>query len=173
MRIADLKLFYCYAIPCGELGIKLKLLDKTKVETARNSFFEGKLLKNPEKIFPTAVKLLEVTARLMGRSVIDKFVIRRYFWQFHDEHVKDVALLVKNFPKEECMVWPGRMLTDNLVEIPFKKKIVKKELTPNIKPNDFVTVHYDYVCEKISEEEFKEFWKISQERRRLLNAKQE
>jgi hydrogenase maturation factor len=158
MKITDLELFYRYAIPCGELGAELGVLDREKVEGARKAFLGGKPLERPEQCFPVAVKLLELTAERLGKSVIGPDVIRRYFWVFHEEHVREKAMLIPGFPIEECLVWPGRMLSDDKALTPAGERKIKKVLVPNLKQGELVTVHHGYACEKISEEEFERLW---------------
>ena len=158
MEVTDLPLFYKYAIPCGELGAELGVLDGEKVEQARVAFMAGEPMEQLEKVFPVAVKLLELTAGRMGKSVIDADVIRKYFWEFHDEHVREKAMFIKGFPVKECMVWPGRMVSDDMVLTPVGERKIKKLLVPNLKQGELVTVHHGYACEKISEEQFERLW---------------
>lgn len=159
MEVTELSLFYRYAIPCGELGVELGVLDEEKVAEARKRFFSGDLLENPEEVFPVAMKLLKITADRISKKEIDGKVIRKYFWDFHDEHVREDALIIPGFPVKECMVWPGEMVETDFALTPIGKKRIKKDLVDKISVGDFVTVHHGYVCEKISEEEFKAFWR--------------
>jgi hypothetical protein len=158
MEVTDLNLFYSYALPCGELGVELGVLDGEKVGKARAAFLAGKPLKEPREPFPVAVKLLELTAERLGKDVIDADVIRHYFWFFHDEHVKEKALVIKGFPVDECRVWPGKMVSADVALTPVGKTKVKKLLVPNLKKGELVAVHHGYACERISEEDFNKFW---------------
>lgn len=159
MEITNLDLFYRYALPCGELGVELGVLDREKVDEVRNAFLQGHPLKEPEKVFPVAIKLLEITAKKLGKDCIDEQVLRAYFWNFHDEHVKEKALLIKGFPVKECMVWPAEMISDEEARTPIGNRKIKKLLLNNLNPGEHITIHHGYACEKISKEQFREMWK--------------
>ena len=158
MRITNLDLFYRYALPCGELGVELGVLDGEKVRKAREAFLGGNSIVDPRGVFPVAVRLLELTAKKIDKRAINSEVLRKYFWDFHDEHVREKALLIKGFPVEECMVWPGRMVSEENALTPLGERKIKKLLLPNLNQGEFITVHHGYACERISEDSFKELW---------------
>jgi hydrogenase maturation factor len=97
----------------------------------------------------------------MGKSKIDKAVIRKYFWNEHSKAINWRHKIYKDFDKKLCKVYPGKAISIDkkaIVLTPLGKTILKKDFVADIKVGDFVTVHYDYVVEKITNAEFRKLW---------------
>jgi hypothetical protein len=158
LEITDLKLFYSYALPCAELGVKIRSLSPEKIREFKKSFLNGELPPNPKQYFPLAVKMLEVTAKKQGKKEIDGQVLRQYFWRDHDQVVEERASFYDGFPVNLCKVFPGKMVSNDTALTPVGKRRIKNNLVPNLRQGDLVTVHHDYACERVSPQDFNELW---------------
>ena len=56
---------------------------------------------------------------------------------------------------EDCLVYPGRVLKlgdeNMLVRTPLGERMLRNDFAHDMRPRDWVSVHYDYVSEKINE----------------------
>lgn len=157
LPIKDRALFLKYAIPCGSILVKRGEVPKKTMDKLRDDFLAGRPIEQDlDKIFRVGVRMLSLTALEMGKSVIDREVIRRYFWF---EHPACLRLRAQEHPDIEpalCTVLPARVLEtgrDVLVDTPLGKRTVRPDFTPGIKPGDRATVHYSHIVEKISEKD--------------------
>ncbi len=154
MMVEDPELFLRYAIPCGNVLVRRGCLDKRVLNKLENGVvLERSFRGDVSRFFPVASKLCQYIASQLGKEKIDSEVIRRYFLI---EHKKAVLWRAKHFPDinvKECIVYPGRVINiikDKIeVNTPAGRKIVKNIFIPEVNKNDWVTVHYDFACERI------------------------
>jgi hydrogenase maturation factor len=91
----------------------------------------------------------------MGKNEIDAEVIRRYFLIEHENAIRWRKQVKPELKLEECVVYPGRVMkigNENvLVRTPLGERMFRKDFAESIKAKDWVSVHYDYISEKINE----------------------
>ena len=104
--------------------------------------------------------MLTITAKGMGKKEIDRDVIRRYFWFGHPACIRERVKEYSDIEPHMCTVLPGKVLEEGAVETPLGERKVRNDFVPDVRPGDWVTVHYSYIVERISErqaEQIKEF----------------
>ncbi len=157
MRITDRDLFLRYAVPCGDVLVKRGVLGQETLDSIREKVIKGERVEEDlEEIFPMAVRMCRLLAKRAGKGVIDPGVIRDYFWHEHAKAVEWRASIYPDLPKEECLTYPARVLKPGrnpLVETPLGKRGAKTDFVKDLKRDDWVMLHYDYIVEKIPWEE--------------------
>jgi len=156
LPIKDKPLFLRYAIPCGEVLVKRGELERQTLLSLNEATREKLEIDYPiEKIFPVASKMCTIIARQMGKREIDAEVIRRYFLIEHEKAIKWRQKVRPELKIEECLVYPARVLRIDdkniFVKTPLGEKFLRPDFAKGIKVNDWVSVHYDYVVEKIKQ----------------------
>ena len=153
LPIADKELFLKYAIPCGRVLVERGTLDSKVLERLhRNVTYERDIRERVEECFPVASKMTSIIARRMGKDSVDAEVIRKYFLLEHKKAVDWRARLFPDIRKEECIVYPARVLEAGnkiVVNTPVGERAVRDDFVKGLKRNDWVTVHYDFVGEMI------------------------
>lgn len=155
------ELFLKYAIPCGHILVSRGKISKERLGKLKARLLKGEGIKDVEKVFKTAAGMCYIIANNMGKKMIDRAVIRKYFWYEHSRAIEWRHSIYKDFDKKLCKVYPGKVIKAGkkaIVKTPIGKRKLKKDFMPDLMKNDLVTVHYDYIIEKISESEFKRFW---------------
>ncbi len=144
--------FLKYAFPCSFVLLSRKEINSKEHKLLYESTKEEKLylpIEKIEKIFWRALKFV---------GSIKNFNSVQNYWLFdHNKHLKTKK--IKNLDEKllkDCMVIPCKVLSisDNmaLAKSPFLDKIMKLKIDfVDVKPEDKVTKHYDYLCEKIPE----------------------
>lgn len=162
----DKKLFLKYALPSLEERAKRKEITKKELKKLLKDFLSGKDIsyKELERRFPILIAHLKKTAMRMGKRrrkiVIDKKVIRKYFLEEHSPILMG-NVMIKDM--ERCFVLPALVKKVNRkkasVETPFGKREVLLDFIEekNLK-GKYVSVHYSYACEILSEERAKRSW---------------
>ena len=158
-------LFLTYAIPCAGVLVKRGTVKQEEIDNLLDAVVNDKKIpEGAEKVFGFALKMCENTAKKLGKPKIDNEVIREYFWVVHDRIAKMRYKEMHDFKLDECIVYPGEVLTNGnkkaLVRTPIKMRYYKNDFVPDLKREDNVTVHYDYVVEKISEQDAKKLWEL-------------
>lgn len=156
MLIKDKELFLKYAIPCGRVLVNRGTLEK---KTLQNLYTKVLNKKEPKtdlsECFPVATKMCEILAKEMGKPFIDKEVIEKYFLFEHKKAVERRVKLFQDIP-EECVVHPGKVLQVNkdqiLVNTPLGERIIRNDFLPEIRRNDWISIHYDYAIQKLPTE---------------------
>jgi len=145
--------FLKYAFPCSFNLLLRKEITKEKQELLYKSVKEEKLhlpKKEIERVFWRPMKFI--------KSISDLKRVQRY-WRFdHNKHIKQEEF--QNFEEKFeklCMVIPCEVLDSMenraIVRSEFFDGTMKlKKDFVDVKPRDKVTKHYDYICEKISED---------------------
>jgi len=155
LPIKDRELFLRYAIPCGEFLVRRGELRNEVLNRLNDSVKNGQETDIPiEETFKVASRMCTILARQMGKSEIDAEVIRRYFMVEHEKAVMWRKQVRPELKLEECLVYPGRVLKIGndgiLVRTPLGERMFRDDFAHGIKANDVVSVHYDYIAEKIN-----------------------
>jgi hydrogenase maturation factor len=162
LRIANKRLFFLYAHPCGDVLVKRGSMSKETLERIRERLKSGKKIDTDPKLFKVAYALLSMLANERGKRAIDDEILHEYYWRKHDEHVMSEAKIKDDVIPEMCRVFPARVIEvkgrNARVETPVGGRSINIEFVPNVHADDFVTVHYSYACEKIGEGKFKKLW---------------
>ena len=145
--------FLKYAFPCSFILLLRKEITKKDQKLIYRSAKEEKLYlpkKEIERIFWRAMKFVKSTSDLED--------VQRYWWFDHNKNLKqkEFKSFEENFEKL-CMVIPCEVLdlTKNgaIVKSEFFEGNIELKIDfIEVKVGDKVTRHYDYICEKISEE---------------------
>lgn len=162
-KISNKELFLKYAFPCGQVLINRGNISQEFHDEIKEAIVKNKQLKE-DYIQPFKVALFFLTeiAKKQGKNVIDKEVIHGYYFERHDDVVKWRAEVKPDVIVDLCRVKPGKILNidkEATVETPIGTLEIKMDFIPNAKVGDFITVHYDYGCEIITEELSKKLWK--------------
>ena len=94
-----------------------------------------------------------ILAKQMGKKEIDSEVIRRYFLVEHEKAIKWRKQVRPDLKLKDCLVHPGRVLRNSpdgiIVKTGIGDKLLRADFAEGLKKKDWVSVHYDYVSEKI------------------------
>jgi len=162
-KVTNKRLFLKYAFPCGKVLVSRGNITKEFLDEIKESIVKNKPLKEDYiKPFKVALFFSSDIAKKQGKKIIDEEVIHKYYLEGHDEVVEWRADLKPDIVVSSCRIKPGKILNTNkdaTVKTPIGTMEVKLDFIPNAKIGDFITVHYDYGCEIISEELAKKLWK--------------
>lgn len=156
LPIKDRELFLRYAIPCGEVLVKRGEVREELLKRLNDSVKNKEEFKYPiEDVFKVASRMCTIIAKQMGRNEIDADVIRRYFLIEHENAIRWRMQVRPELKVEDCLVYPGRVLKlgdeNIMVRTPLGERLFRNDFAHDIRPRDWVSVHYDYVSEKINE----------------------
>jgi len=168
-KLKSKKYFLKYAMPCLAERIRKGEITQKKFEKLCDDLVKDKEIPDEDlyKLFPVAMNFIPDSAKKKNKfdgrvAIIDKDVVRQYFWYDHDDIVKKRM----NPGREKyCFVLPAIIKEVNgkigIVQTPLDKREVSLSFigAENMK-NKKVTVHYYHACEKISDKEFEGLWKI-------------
>jgi hydrogenase maturation factor len=165
LEISNRILFFKYALPCAETLIKRKNLTREKFRKMIKQMAEGREPeKNKENIFKVAMAHLTFLALERKKDKIDDETIREYFLFNHDEAVEERFEEMGDFDSESCRTYPGivRKIESNRasVETLLGIKPYKKDFVDDLKMQDIVVVHRDFIVEKISKKLASELWEL-------------
>jgi hypothetical protein len=155
MRIDDRLLFLRYALPCAGTLVKRGAISQAQVDKMIDLVSKDRLPpEGVESVFKVANAMCTVIAKRMGKESIDDEVIRQYFIMEHSKVVDDRFSLMKDFNPVDCKTYTGKVIGlengEAIVSTVLGKRSYKTIFAKNVKENDDVVVHYDYVIEKIS-----------------------
>ena len=165
-KLLNKKMFLKYAMPCLMEQLRQGKISLDEFLQLMKNFEKGLDLSEQQilELFNKAVSriiALGIDKRKFrkGEVLIDSELIRDYFWF---EHITVVLTKKNRLLKDYCLVLPGKIIQFNekekiaLVKTPFGERKVKTVyLKERLDKNDFLVIHYNYACEKISEKEFK------------------
>ncbi len=156
LPIKNKELFLRYAVPCGEVLVRRGEVKAALLKQLNDSVRHGQPVDYPiEDVFRVASRMCTIIAKQMGRSEIDDEVIRRYFMVEHENAIRWRMQVRPELKLEECLVYPGRVLkiADEglMVKTPLGERMFRADFAEGLKARDWVSVHYDYVAEKIRE----------------------
>lgn len=147
-------IFMKYALPCAGILVKRGNVSQETVDR----LFEivkkkGKIPKDAEKISAVAFSACSIIAIDSGKKVIDRDIIHEYFLFKHDEMIDKRYEIMGDFDTDMCRTRAGIVLsvTRNkaLVKNSFGNKEYYTDFIPDLKENDTVVTHWDFVIEKI------------------------
>jgi hydrogenase maturation factor len=158
MMIEDVNLFLRYAVPCGKVLVKRRTLSKERLEYLERCVIEGnEPVGNLEEDFKIGFRMLMLTALRMGKNTIDREVIRKYFWKDHKKCLEWRSQMMKDIEPDKCMVGAGKVVAvegDNvIIEAKDDRRKVNRRFEPEVKEDDWVVTHYDYIVEKVTPEQ--------------------
>jgi len=149
------KLFFLYAHPCGDVLVAKGKMKASKLAEVRRTLQRGGIPKEPPSIFEKGVERLAITAARIRKPVFDAKTMRQYFWFDHDDTVEDGL---------NCRILPAKVLkvvgANALVSTPLGLRNVNISMLGKARKGDLMTVHYDYACERISQKDFEQLWKV-------------
>ncbi|NIO22549.1 MAG: hypothetical protein GTN38_00795 [Candidatus Aenigmarchaeota archaeon] len=156
LPIRNKELFLRYAIPCGEVLVNRGELREELLKKLNDSVKNRQEIDFPvEGIFKVATRMCSILAKRMGKKEIDDEVIRRYFLLEHEKAIIWRKQIRPDLDVRECLVYPGRVLRIDpdkvLVRTKLGEKFFRNDFVGNLKNGDRVSVHYDYVSERIKQ----------------------
>lgn len=161
MEISDLKLFLRYSLPCADTLVKRGWVERDIVELElENAAITGSIPNiDVRDIFTVAFARCSLVAKQMGKDSIDKDVIRKYFWEKHDEAIAEQHKQMGDFDKVECRITHGtvKSVSPLIVEVDGNEKTCQNQYRLDISEGDHVVIHYSRLVEKISDSQFNEF----------------
>lgn len=154
LPVKDKELFLRYAIPCGEVLVNRGELKEELLSQLNNSVKNKEEIQTPiENVFKIAARMCTILAKEMGKKEIDPEVIRRYFLIEHEKAIKWRKRVRPDLKVKDCMVYPGRILRIDpdriLVKTKQGEKFFRKDFAEDLRKKDWVSVHYDYIAERI------------------------
>ncbi len=147
-------LFMKYALPCaGTLvrrgKVSREYIDRL-IDIVKNN---GKIPKDAEKIFVVAFSACSLIAMDSGKSSIDSDIIREYFLLRHDDVIDRRYEEMGDFDPEACRTRSGIVgsVGDDfaVVNTPLGKGKYRTDFVSDIRRNDVVVTHWNFVVEKI------------------------
>lgn len=156
MRIQNRHLFLKYALPCAGTLVSRGTVSKNYVSHLVELVSQGKLPKeNAEEMFKVANAMCKAIAMRMGKKAIDSKVIRTYFLLEHSKVVDDRYKLMGDFNPVNCKTYAGKVLKANggfaTVKMPLGTKRYRTDFVKGLRKNDTVSLHFNFIIEKISE----------------------
>jgi hydrogenase maturation factor len=163
LKVSDKELFLKYAFPCGQVLVNRGNISQEFHDEIKRAIVGNKEIKEDYiKPFKVALFFLTEIAKKQGKTAIDKEIIRDYYFERHDDVVKWRAEVKPDVIVDSCRVKPGKILSiekNTLVETPLGNLEIKLDFIPDANVGDFITIHYEYGCEIITEKLFKKLWK--------------
>ncbi len=153
----DRLLFLRYALPCAGTLVKRgnvtkQYVDRLVEQVSRNEAPGA----GAENMFKVANAMCDSIAERMGKPSTDAEVIRRYFLFEHSRVVDDRFNLMKDFNPVDCRTYAGRVIRAGdgsaVVETRLGQKVYRTIFAKDVRKNDMVVVHFDFVVEKVSKE---------------------
>lgn len=152
--------FLKYAFPCSFVLVLRKEIAEKEHDLLYKSAKEEKLYlakENIERIFWRPMKFLKSITNL-GEN--------QKYWRFdHNLYVKEKEFkYLDETLIEKCFVIPCEVVKVKKNKVEVKSPFLEKNVELNsdfvkVKPSDKVTKHYDFICEKISENIYEEMVK--------------
>ncbi len=170
IRIADKKLFLRYAMPCASTLVRRGSISKP-VADGLLDYVLGKKKINADigEIFQVAYEACSKIAQDTRKREIGPVEIREYFWRQHDDVIERRFEEKKDFDKEACRIWTGKVLRPlegSRAEVLTQrgKMAFRADFEPNLRSGDYVLVHYDFISEKVSRDDAKVMWESRNKR---------
>ncbi|MFN6992442.1 MAG: HypC/HybG/HupF family hydrogenase formation chaperone [Fervidobacterium sp.] len=112
-----------------------------------------------ENTFIVAVSMLKIIAKKMNKEEIDDDVIRQYYIVDHSKVVDKRYEEMGDFDPLMCRVKVGKIISIDGKMAKVKTEIGEHEyrtdFVNDLRKGDTVIVHYDFICEKMSDEDLK------------------
>jgi len=148
MEVTEPLLFLRYAIPCARVLVSRGVITQSFLDGMTDDVSNGIQKKEYISTFKTALAMMRAIAKERGKTGIDAEVIRSYFLDRHNELLPSLAK--SDVPQELCRVRTGKVTGSGeflTVKTELGDEKVKSTFTPDAKPGDTVSVHYDFACE--------------------------
>ena len=155
MEIEDRALFLKYALPCAGTLVKRGVVSQAHVDHLVALVSEGHVpVEKEEEMFKVANAMCKHIAERMGKPKIDSEVIREYFLLEHSKVVDERYELMRDFNPVDCRTYAGVVLKIEeghaTVRTNLGERVYRTTFARDLKENDKVAVHFDFVIEKIS-----------------------
>ncbi|OGI12401.1 hypothetical protein A3K64_01050 [Candidatus Micrarchaeota archaeon RBG_16_36_9] len=158
-------LFMKYALPCSPTLVKRGSVSRYEIKKLIKIISQGeKVSSSPEKLFKTAYSMCVGIAKSLGKSNVDKNVIRKYFLFEHDKIVDRRYDEFGDFNAMRCRTFAGIVVNTNkmIVQTIIGRRKYRNDLVSGLKKGDSVVVHRDFVVERINERLAKKLWNLKQ-----------
>lgn len=151
-------IFLKYAFPCSFIIKQRNEINDSTYYMLEDAAINNKVLSRKllEQIFFRAFERIEKIAKELNKDKWDPEVIKEYFINKHNSIIDEGMYSYAKAPeslKNLCKVHKAKVLKVQddiaIVEYENKTRPVHTVLTPNIKENDLVTIHYGYAVEKL------------------------
>lgn len=152
--------FIKYAYPCSFIIRQRKEITDDELEELKKAAINNIALPKEklEKIFFRAFQKIEPLAKEMNKDKWDLDVLQNYFIKNHNEIIEKGMYAYAKAPdtlKELCKVHVAKVVEvkDEFLVVEYANKkirVVNKELVPNAKFGDNVTIHYGYAVEIVN-----------------------
>lgn len=155
--------FLKYAFPCTFIIKERGQIDERTFNLLRDAAISSKTLDRLllEKVYFRAFEKIKMVSEEMKKDKWDLEVLKEYFLKRHNVIIDNGMFAYKNAPasqKRLCKIHKARIAEDkgDCFIVQYKennkkgKRAVLKELVPDAKTGDTVTIHYGYAVEKIS-----------------------
>lgn len=157
MEIEDRELFLKYALPCASTLVKRGSVTQDHIDNLIVMVSNGQMPKeNAEEMFKVATAVCGHIAERMNKQKIDTEVVRQYFLFEHSPVVDQRYDLMHDFNPVDCKTYTGVVSkTENgyaIVRTSLGERKYKTVFARDVKENDKVVVHFDFIIEKISDE---------------------
>jgi len=152
--------FLKYAFPCSFVLLLRKEITKKEYDLLYKSVKEEKLYLTKEKIEKIFWRPMKFLKSISNLDEIQKYWRFDHNFYLNKKEFKDL----KEVLLEHCLVIPCEVVKVKkgkaMVKSPFlKEETVLKTDFVNVKTRNKVTKHYDFICEKISEDLYEEMVK--------------
>jgi hypothetical protein len=149
-------IFMKYAIPCSGTIVSRGKMTREKVDGLTAMVAEGVAPDDgSEKLFPIADAMCNLIARQMGKEEVDVDVVREYFLFRHSQVVDERYELMRDFDPAACRTYPGVVVSAEggraVVRTELGEKSYDTVLAKGVGKGENVSVHFDFVVERISE----------------------
>jgi len=156
IRTCDRMLFMKYALPCAGTLVKRCSITQEEWDSLIDTVRRNRTIpKDAEKIFKVAFAACSLIALDCSKSEIDEEVIREYYLFGHDEMIDKRYEEMGDFDPDMCRIRPGIVKSfENGFATVENVHGLRKYRTDycDVKRNDVVATHWNFVVEKIPEE---------------------
>ncbi len=149
------ELFMHYAVPCAGTLVKRGTMKKEHWDMLVSCLKSRKKIpKGAEKDFKVAFAACTIIAMDSKKKVIDNEVIREYYLFSHDAMIDKRYEEMGDFDPYMCRIRAGVVESVGegfaLVRNSSGTRKYRTDYASGLKKGDFVTIHWDFVVEKIS-----------------------
>ena len=143
-----------YALPCVSVLVKRGTVTQEHLESLIETVKDGgEAPTGAEKIPAVAFAVCSLIALENGKAAIDDDIIREYFLFRHDDMIDKRYEEMGDFDTDACRTRIGRIVSIDsgraLVEMPGRTKTYRTDFVPDVKVNDRVVTHWDFIVETV------------------------
>jgi hydrogenase maturation factor len=160
-------------VPCAETLVKRGVISKNEFKHLLDQLKKGKEPgRNKENIFKIAIANLKFISIKKNENEISDDTIREYFLFKHDKVVDDRFELMRDFDADKCKTYSGivRKIRNNNAKVETLLGInsYKTYFVKNLKVDDIVVVHRDFIIEKIPKQTAIKMWKLKEKQKKHI-----